>query len=57
MPLPLPDFMKQSQWMMTEVLQLLAVHRQPARVKQMDADLDERDKQQQVQGCHHMCAD
>jgi hypothetical protein len=49
--------MKQSQRMMTEVLQLLAVHRQPACVKQMDAELDERDEQQQVQGYHDMCAD
>src|ERR1700761_9099258 len=57
MPLPLPDFMKQLQWMMTEMLQLLTVHRQSARVKQVDAKLDERDEQQQVQGCHQMCPD
>ena len=54
MPLPLPDVVQESERVMAQVLQLLAVQRQLARMKQMDSQLDERDEEQQVQRSHDM---
>jgi len=43
--------------MMAKVLELSAVYRQFARVKQMHADIDERDEQQQVKRSHYVRAE
>jgi len=42
--------------MMTQVLKLLAIHRQFAGVKHMHAQIDKGYKQKQVQRRHYMCA-
>lgn len=48
-PLPLPDVVEETQRMVAEVLELAAIHRQAAGVEEVDAELDERDKQEQMQ--------
>jgi hypothetical protein len=44
MPFPLPNLVKQSQRMMAQVLQLLSVHWQPARLKQVHPQINERNE-------------
>jgi hypothetical protein len=48
-PLPLPDGAEEAQGMMAEVLDLAAGEREAAGVEEMDAQLDEGDKEQQVE--------
>lgn len=56
-PLPVPDLMDELEGVVAEVLQLLAVHGELAGVKEMDAELDEGDKEQKVQWRDDVCAD
>jgi hypothetical protein len=44
-PLPLPDVTNQPQRMMAQVFELFTVHRQLARVKQVHAELNERNEE------------
>ena len=55
-PLPLPDVVDEAQGMMAEMLELLAVHGQAAGVEEVDAQLDERKNQEQVEWRHGMHA-
>ena len=49
MPLPLPDFVNQTQRMMAQMLDLFAVQRQAASMEEMYTQLDEGNKQEQVE--------
>lgn len=56
-PLPLPDVANQTQRMMAQMLELLSVQRKAASVKEMYTQLNEWNKQKQVEWRHRMCTD
>ena len=49
MPFPLPDLVNQAQRMMAQMLDLFSVQRQAACMEEMYAQLDEGNKQEQVE--------
>ena len=56
-PFPSPDFMQKANGMSAEVLDLTAAEREAVGVKEEDAELHEREKQQQVDWRDRVCAD
>ena len=56
-PLPLPDFTKQAHRMVTQVLELTSIHRQPAGMKEMYTEFNERQKEEEMERRHRMRAD
>ena len=57
MPFPLPDLVNQAQRMMAQMLDLFSVQRQTASMEEMYAQLDEGNKQKQVERCDRMGSD
>ena len=57
MPLPLPHIVKKPERMVAEVLHLLSRERETAGVKDVNAQLDKRDEEQQVERCDDLGAD
>ena len=57
MPFPPPDFVDEAQGVMAEVLELTAVHWQAAGMKEMYAEFDEGEKQEQVKRGYEVSAD
>src|ERR1700761_6071042 len=57
MPFPLPNYFSQMQGMMTQVLNLSPAQGKPPGMKDVDTQLDERDKKQKVEGSHRIRAD
>ena len=49
MPFPLPDLVNQAQRMMAQMLDLFSVQRQAASMEEMYTQLDEGNKQEQVE--------
>lgn len=56
MPFPLPNFSNQVQGMMAQVLDLVPVQRKPSSMKEIYAQFNERDKEEQVERRHRMGA-
>ncbi len=56
-PFPLPNFSNQVQGMMAQVLDLVPIQRKPSSMKEMYAQFNERDKEEQVKWRHRMGAD
>ena len=54
MPLPLPDLVNEPPGMMAEMLHLFEIHGEPAGMKEMHAELNERQDQKQVERRHRM---
>jgi hypothetical protein len=57
MPFPLPNGVKQAHRMVAKMLDLLLAKRQAACVKQVDTDLNEGHKEEQVKRSHHVGTD
>ena len=56
-PLPTPDLVEHDDGVVAEVLDLATVEGDAAGVKEMDAELDKGDEEQQVQGSHDVEAE
>ena len=57
MPFPLPDIANQSPRMMAQVLKLLPIKGEAPCVKEMNPQLDERKKQEEMKRGHRLCPD
>ena len=56
-PLPLPDVAEEAEGVVAEVLELLAVHGEAVGVEEVDAELNEREEEQEVEGGDGVGAD
>ena len=54
MPFPLPDVSDEEPGVVAQVLNLMPVERKTAGMEEMDAQIDEGDKQQQMKRRHYV---